>query len=371
MHKFWFEDENKRTIFLMKGVFALEPVKSIKTEKIDSNTDYTNQQLTSAEMGKLWATYVGNTMAKCILSYYLQHVDDGDIKKIVENALTLSESLVKNTKEIFIREGFPLPTGFTDEDVNLGAPRLFSDEFYLHYLKYTCKAGMSIYSIAVPLMIRPDVKDFFIHTLDSTVKLITQVNEALEAKGFFVKPPTIPVPNKVEYVQQQNEKGGFFGIKQRPLHALEIAHIFDNIENNVTSKALLIAFSQTANLEKVRNFMQRGKEITNKHIKKCSQQLNENHLPSPPLLDDQVSTSNFPPFSDRLMIWHKVDMFSMKIRSYANGVSLNGRRDIGAMYAKFLMDISLYLEDGADIMMNQGWMEYPPEAPDRDELVKG
>ncbi|WP_374954747.1 hypothetical protein, partial [Paenibacillus sp. AR247] len=25
-------------------------------------------------MGKLWATYVGNTMGKCVLSYYLQHV---------------------------------------------------------------------------------------------------------------------------------------------------------------------------------------------------------------------------------------------------------------------------------------------------------
>ena len=93
----------------------------------------------------------------------------------------------------------------------LRGPRLFSDEFYLHYLKYTCKAGLSIYSIAVPLMIRQDVRDFFIHTLDSTVKLITQVNEVLEAKGFFVKPPTIPSPQKVEFVQQQNYLCGFLG----------------------------------------------------------------------------------------------------------------------------------------------------------------
>ena len=59
----------------------------------------------------------------------------------------------------------------------------------------------------------------------------------------------------------------------------------------------------------------------------------------------------------------------MKIRSYANGASLNGRRDIGAMYAKFLMDISLYVEDGVEIMIDHGWMEKPPEV-DRDELVK-
>ena len=63
-------------------------------------------------------------------------------------------------------------------------------------------------------------------------------------------------------------------------------------------------------------------------------------------------------------------MFSMKIRSYANGASVSGRRDIGALYAKFLMDISLYVEDGAEIMIDHGWMEKPPEAIDRDELVK-
>ena len=195
------------------------------------------------------------------------------------------------------------------------------------------------------------------------------MNEVLEAKGFFVKPPTIPIPQKVEFVQQQNYLRGFLG-DTRPLHALEVAHLFDNIENNVTSKALLISFSQVAQSEKVKNFMLRGKEITNKHIEKCSEQLNKNNLPSPPLLDNLVSASKSPPFSDKLMLWHKIDMFSMKIRSYANGASLNGRRDIGAMYAKLLMDISLYVEDGVEIMIDHEWMEKPPEAIDRDELVK-
>ncbi|MCH1624214.1 DUF3231 family protein [Ferdinandcohnia quinoae] len=347
----------------------MEPVEPIKTSKIETKTNNTNEKLTAAEMGKLWVTYTGNTMAKCVLRYYLQHVDDQDIKKVLENALNLSESLVKSIKEIFIQEDFPLPIGYTEEDVNLGAPRLFSDEFYLHYLKYTSKAGLSIYSIAIPLMIRPDIKDLFIHTLDSTVKFITQVNEVMEAKGFLAKPPTIPTPEKVDFVQKQNYLSGFFG-NIRPPHALEVAHFFDNIENNVTSKALLIAFSQVAKTEKVKNFMLRGKEITNKHVEISSDQLHKFNLPSPPLLDNLVSTSTFSPFSDKLMLWHKIDMFSMKIRSYANGASLNGRRDIGAMYAKFLMDVSLYVEDGANIMIEYGWMEQPPEAVDRESLTR-
>ncbi|WP_174613707.1 DUF3231 family protein [Virgibacillus ihumii] len=334
------------------------------------NTNGINEKLTSAEMGKLWATYTGNTMAKCVLSYYLKHIDDQDIKTVVEHAFNLNDSIVGNIKEIFIKENFPIPVGFTDKDVNLDAPRLFSDEFYLHYLKYTIKAGMSIYSIAIPLMMRKDVRNFFINTLDSTVKLITEINDVLEEKGLVVKPPKIPTPNKVDVVKKQSYLHGFVG-DVRSLHALEIAHLYDDIENNVTSKGLLIGFSQVAKTEKVKNFMLRGKEITGKHIEICSKKINKDNLPSPLLLDDMVSTSTAPPFSDKLMLWHKIDMFSMKVRTYANGASLNGRRDIGGMYAKLLMDIGLYVEDGANIMIDNEWMEQPPKAIDREGLARG
>ncbi|GAA3313511.1 hypothetical protein GCM10020331_003810 [Ectobacillus funiculus] len=40
-------------------------------------------------MGKLWATYMGNSMGKCILSYYLQHVEDDDIKNLLEKCITI------------------------------------------------------------------------------------------------------------------------------------------------------------------------------------------------------------------------------------------------------------------------------------------
>lgn len=325
-------------------------------------------RLTSTEMGKLWATYTGNTMAKCVLSYYLQHIDDQDIKKVVKDALNLSETLVENIKDIFIQENFPVPIGFTDEDVNLGAPRLFSDEFYLHYLKYTSKAAMSIYSIAIPIMAREDIRDFFIKTLNSTINLITKVNDTLMAKGHYIMPPQIPTPDKVDFVEKENYLNGFLG-DVRSLHALEISHLYDNIENNVTSKGLLIGFSQVAKNERVQKFLLRGKEITNNQIEDCSKQLHKDNLPSPPLLDDLVSTSTFSPFSDKLMLWHKIDMFSMKIRSYANAISLNGRRDLGAMYARFLMKIGLYVEDGANIMIDHGWMEQPPKATDRKDLA--
>ncbi|MCM3571417.1 DUF3231 family protein [Neobacillus mesonae] len=319
-------------------------------------------------MGKLWTTYVGNTLGRCVLRYYLKHVDDQDIKNVLNNALNLCEQLIGKIKGIFIQENFPIPVGFTEEDVNVDAPRLFSDEFYLHYLKYTSKAGMSIYLIAIPIMTRKDIRDFFRNTLNSTIQLTNEVNEVLMAKGLYEYPPQIPVPKKVDFIKKQSYLNGFFG-NVRPLHAMEIGHLYDHIENNLTSKALLVGFSQVVKNKKIQEFFSRGKELTNKHIELCSQQLQKENLPASPLLDHLVSESTIAPFSDKLMLAHKIEMFSMKIRAAGNAISLNGRRDIGTMYSKFLVDIQLFVEDGANIMIDQNWMEQPPEAVDRDKLT--
>ncbi|WP_404328793.1 DUF3231 family protein [Mesobacillus maritimus] len=118
----------------------IKPI-NIKVEKLSPE-----QPLTSVEMGKLWVTYVGNSMTKGILQYFLNNVKDEDIKVLLENGLRLIVNFMGTVEDIFTKENFPIPIGFTEKDVNLDAPRLFEDEFYVHYLKYTAKAGMSIYS---------------------------------------------------------------------------------------------------------------------------------------------------------------------------------------------------------------------------------
>ncbi len=342
-------------------------LQTIKPIKLGSNKSGSNEKLGSAEMGKLWATYMGNSMSKCILSYYLQHVEDSDIKTLLENALKLCDEFMKTTTEIFQKESFPIPKGFGEEDVNLGAPRLFEDEFYVHYLKYTAKAGLSIYNIAVPLVFRKDVNEFFIHCLHSTISLMEQIKEILMNKGFIIKPPIIPVPEKVEFVQN-DFLNGFFG-HVRPLHALEIAHFYDNIENNVTSKALIMAFAQVAKDEKIKELFESGRDGTQKNVEHYMNMLLKENLPAPTFLDDLVTASKFSPFSDKLMLYHKMDMFTMKIRAFGNSLAVNGRHDIGALYTKSFMKVGVFVENAAKIMIEKGWMEQPPYAIDRKNLA--
>lgn len=341
-------------------------MKPIKPIKIGSYKRSPTEVLTSAEMGKLWAIYSGNSMAKCVLSYFLQHVEDDEIKTLVENALKLTEDFMRFSKGIFEKENFPIPKGFGEEDVNLGAPRLFLDPFYVHYLKYAAKAGLSIYYVGLPLIYRQDVKEFITYCMESTIALMEQIKDLLMNKGLIIKPPIIPVPDKVEFVHK-DFLNGFFG-HIRPLHALEIAHLYDNIENNVTSKALIMAFAQVAKDDKIKGLFEKGRDQTFNNIENYMKMLHNENLPSPAFLDDLVTTSTFSPFSDKLMLFHKVDMFSMKIRAFGNSVAVNGRHDVGLLYTKILMKNSAFVESAARILIEKGWMEQPPQAADRNNL---
>jgi hypothetical protein len=340
----------------------------MKPINISSTKLSPDNPFTAVEMGKLWATYVGNSMSNQILKYFLKHVDDDDIRILLENSLALTADFMKKIEKFFSDEDFPIPVGFSDEDVNLGAPRLFEDQFYVHYLKYASKAGLSIYAIAVPLMMREDVREFFIYCNQCTTILLGQINNILMDKGFIIKAPLIPVPKRVDFIKKENYLNGFFG-EVRELHALEITHLYDNIENNITSKALLTAFSQVAKNKKIRSFFLRGKEITDREVQHFQDKLHKENLPFPSQIDHLVTDSTFSPLSDKIMLFHKVDMFAIKIRSFANSMAVNGRRDIGLMYTKCLTEVTLFVEDGAKMMIENGWMEQPPKAIDRTDLA--
>ena len=201
------------------------------------------------------------------------------IKTLLEHALNLSKEFQSTIKDIFVKEKIPVPHGFTEEDVNLGAPRLFEDEFYVHYLKYVSKVGLSIYSVGVPLMYREDVRKFSLYCMDSTIELVEHIKEISMNKGFVIKSPIIPTPQKVN-IADKNYLKGFIG-DVRPLHALEIAHLYDNIETNVASKALVMAFSQVTKTKKIRELFIKGEEITYKAIEGYIKKLHDDNLPSP------------------------------------------------------------------------------------------
>jgi len=327
-----------------------------------------NVQLTAAEIGQLWSTYLNDSMAKCMLRYFVNKVEDAEIKSVLEYSLHLSTQHLQTIGDIFSHENHPIPHGFTDEDVNIHAPRLFTDAYMLNYVKLFGRLGLQYYGFSANMAARSDVHDFFAECVSSTMELATKADQVLLSKGLYMRPPYIPIPEEVEFVQKQSFLHGFFG-DTRPLTAMEITHLFANIQTNTLGKATLLGFAQTAKSKTVRQHFQRGIEIAEKHAEVFSSCLRVEDIPAPMGFESNVTDSTDAPFSDKLMMYHGTALSQASQLNYGFALGTAMRRDVGLLYSRLMVEVAKYLEDGANIMIDHEWLEKMPCAVERKALT--
>ncbi|MCM3600854.1 DUF3231 family protein [Robertmurraya korlensis] len=332
--------------------------------------DKTKIRLTAAEMAVLWTQYINDTASICVNSYFLEKVEDHEVKPVIEFALNGSKQNISLLKELFIKESFPIPTGFTEKDVHVNAPRLFSDTYFLMYLRNMSVLGMAAGGLALGIATRPEVVQFFKRVLKMSVRLQDLTRDLMLKQGTYVRPPFISTPDKVDFVERQSFLTGFLGEK-RALVAQEITMLFNNIQTNAIGKTLITGFAQTAQSREVKEFFIRGKRIAQKHIDIFSDILKKEDLPAPMTWDTALSDSTIPVFSEKLMMFHVSGMIAAGIGNYGASMSGSPRRDLGLKYASLIPEIALYAEDGANIMIKHGWLEEPPQSDNREKLING
>jgi hypothetical protein len=326
-------------------------------------------RLTAPEIANLWASYMNDSMAICVITHMLDKIEDTEIRPVFEFALELARTHVHKVSGIFKEENHPIPHGFTDEDVNPSAPRLFADTFWLMYLHEMTIHGLAGYSIALTTSSRADIREYYIHCNASSMGLYEKTIKVLLSKGLYSRPPYISTPEKVDFVKQQPFLTGWFG-ERRPLNSIEISNIFFNLKKDIVSRALQIGFSQVAKSKEVRDFMVRGADITFKHIEVFSSILHECDLPSPKHWESEITNSTDAPFSDKLMMYHAMVLISTAVGFYGLGMSVCMRRDLAVTYQRIMTETQKYAEDGANIMIANGWMEQPPQADDRKAIAQ-
>lgn len=332
--------------------------------------DKTKIRLTAAEMSSLWFQYINDTLAVCVNKYFLEKVEDTEVRPIIEWTLHIAKNNLSMMEDIFTKEKFPVPIGFTDQDVNLQAPKLFSDTFILIYLQHMAILAMRSNNAALGLATRPDVVTFHKRVLNAGVDGLDKTRELMLKQGTYVRPPYISTPDEVDFVEKQHFLGGFFG-KKRSITSMEITHLFFNIQTNAIGKALITGFAQTSQNKEVKQYLLRGKHLSQKYIEIFSDFLVKEDLPAPMGWDSAVSDSTTSVFSDKLIMFHVSAMIAAGIGNFGMAIATSPRRDLGLKYESLIPEISLYAEDGANIMIKNGWMEEPPQADDRENLTKG
>lgn len=326
-----------------------------------------NPPLTASEVAALWNAYMQNSMAYCVVQHFEKVNEDPDLSGLLQSVLETCQFVVDGVTSIFQKEHHAVPIGFTQEDVNLSAPRVYSDLFTLRYIKYMASAGTAASALFLEVLARKDVRDFFSQISSRFMKLFNDAADLLLKKGAFIRSPTIPPMEKAEYLQNNSFLSELVG-RHRPLTAIELAHIGKNTETNSIGRSFIIGFSQIAKTQKVREFMERGSHIAQKHETIFREILLDDGMPLPSTWDSTISCSTESPFSDKLMMFHINSLNILSLTGYGTSIGGSMRKDLGAIYTRLMAEISQYAHDGTNLMIENGWLEQPPQNLDREAL---
>lgn len=320
-------------------------------------------------MASLWTQYIFDTMSICFFRYALEHIEDPDVKLIYQTSLGISQKHVQKITEFMLNENYPIPHGFTEkDDVNIQAPRLFQDPFYLNYIYIMTLQGMTGYSLSVGTSVRSDLRKYYITCMSETMELFDQSIDLMLSKGLFVRPPVISPPESIDFVKHQSFLTGWLG-DRRPLNGIEIGDITFNMLKMHLHAALKVGFIQVAQSKEIRQYFMRGLDIANKHIKIFESVFKEDKLNSPVSWQSMITSSTSMTFSDKYMMYQILLSTQLSLSFYGSALSVNSRRDLGAHYIRLILELLQFAEDGANLMIKNGWLEQPPTASDRDSLA--
>ncbi|MDR4945839.1 DUF3231 family protein [Neobacillus cucumis] len=326
-------------------------------------------RLTAPEIASLWTQYIFDTMSICFFRYALEHIEDHEVKSIYQTSLEVSKKHIQEITEFMLNENFPIPRGFTEkDDVNIHAPRLFQDPFYLNYIYIMALQGMTGYSLSVSTSIRSDLRKYYITCMSETMELFDQSIDLMLSKGLFTRPPIITPPDSIDFVKHQSFLTGWLG-DRRPLNAIEIGDITFNVLKMHLHAALKVGFIQVAQSKEVRQHFKRGLDIANKHIQIFESVFKADKLNPPISWQSMITNSTSMTFSDKYMMYQIQLSTQLTLSYYGSALSVNSRRDLGAHYLRLILELLQFAEDGANLMIKNGWLEQPPTASDRESLA--
>jgi hypothetical protein len=328
-----------------------------------------NIPISSAEIAHLWTTYMNSSMAIPVLKYFKKKVEDLEALPIIVQAIEYAEENTHALTELFQSENIPIPFGFTEQDANLDAPRLYSDSFFLHYIKQMSISGLTAYGLALGLSARKDVLHFNTMAIQNSMELNEQVTKTLLSKGLYSRSPLVPLPKMAQYIQKKTFLHGVLREK-RPLLAIEISNLHECILVSALEKALLMGFTQVSARQEVREYFLRGKHIATKQIEVLSSFLHEDDLTSPLTFDGEVMDATEAPFSEKLVMFQIQVLSSIKVAYLGSSIATSMRSDLVTAYSRLIVEVEKYMKEGIDIMINNGWMEQPPVAADREALAQ-
>ncbi|MED1203522.1 DUF3231 family protein [Heyndrickxia acidicola] len=324
-------------------------------------------RLTSSEITGLWTQYIQTTMSTCISKHVIATSKDPETISLFKFTLGLSNKHIKKIESIFESEKLELPQGFTEEDVNLNAPPLFTAKFWLIYIHDMTMHGLAGYTLSFSVAARKDIRDHFYECINDTMDLYNKSIDILLSKDIYQRSPYFSTENKSKPITEMKYFLEIFGNK-RPLNSMETGNIYFNLKKSIVTKTLINGFKQVIHDSEIHEFLDHCLKAISKNIDVFTSVLAEENLHTPNLLDGEYTNSNVAPFSEKLMTFHIGFLFHLASTYYASAMVTSMRIDIiGHCDAAIIRDLKIISFFGK-LMLKKGWIESLPLADDRKEL---
>lgn len=296
-----------------------------------------------------------------ILEFFIAKSDDQKAKNLMSGLREQLNSKVIEIKTMLHNEGAAPPIGFTKEDVNLGAPRLFDNGFDIMFCRILKEISTGMYVLHLTISYREDVIKLYKELTDLTQTYYTYFTQYLLEKGLLPRPTYVNMPKSVDYLTDKSYlKGSNLLGHKRDLNTVEFGLLYHSVETNITGMQLMTGFAQCAKNEEVKKYFLKGKELSKEILKETGEILFQNDIQPPATPGGTVTSSKEAPYSDKLMMFCTYLLGGFSLGGQGFSTIFNLRNDLMAKSAVFAKDIYEFTREGITIMISNGWMEEPP-----------
>ncbi|MEG9296834.1 DUF3231 family protein [Mangrovibacillus sp. Mu-81] len=326
--------------------------------------------LTTAEITALWISYMNCSATRCFYKHFLQHLEEQEIKEILEEVLNTCDETIVEIKNIFQEENFPVPQGFSDKDLDLTAPPLFTDLFALSFIYRAGQMIISHYATYIGKVAREDIVHLFDGRLNKTTQSYKKSLNLMLSKGIYDRPPKMEYPDSVEFIHHLPSLLETWLGESRPLNAFELSELFFAIERNCIGIIMLKGFIQVSKDKDVKEYLKQGKKLSEKQIFTFNKVLmKDEFFPTYPV-SMEVKNSTVPPYSEKLMLFFISASNTVGLHTLCQAATMSMRKDLAVHYGHFISEAMKYSSEGLSLLIKRGWMEQPPQASDQKNLYE-
>ncbi|MDK8643335.1 DUF3231 family protein [Niallia taxi] len=332
---------------------------------------FQNNSISASEVGAIWQTYQEKTLIMRVLEYFIEKSDNLQARNILGGLWQELNFYVIEMEELFSEQGMVKPIGFTSEDINLTAPKLYDNGFDIMFIRVLKEVSMGLYTLNMNMAYNKRVMQIYEGLTTITQKIYKLSTCYLLERGNLALPPQVSLPKKNEIIESKKYMECFkLTGDKRALNNLEIGILHHNLQSNNVGLQLITGFAQCAQSKEAATYFLKGKKLAKKQIKMMEDILREGDVRFSSSSVGTVTTSNVSPFSDKLMMHCIYILNGFGLVGAGTGAFFSLRNDLSMKSILLAKDVYFYAQEGIKIKIKNGWFEEPPQMEDRNQLIK-